>query len=107
MVNLTVMDMLLRSHLLISFPQVGGRATELPSLGRRSGDALQPLQEQTHTDGLLPCLLTKQETTHRACCEPKMQVPHLPQREVSLLTDKHLASQKTCVCLCGHFPRPC
>lgn len=88
------MDMLLRSHLLISFPQVGGRATELPSLGRRSGDALQPLQEQAHTDGLLPWLLTEQQTTRGACCEPKMQLLLLPHTEVSLLTHKHLASQK-------------
>lgn len=93
------MDMLLRSHLLISFPQVGGRATELPSLGRRSGDALQPLQEQTHTDGLLPCLLI----THRTSCEPKTRLPLAPHTEVSLLTDKHLASQKSSVCFVWTF----
>lgn len=80
MVNLTVMDTLLRSHLLISFPQVGGRATELPSPGRRSGDALQPLQEQTHVQTGFH-LLAEREMIYRACQEPKMQLPD-PHRAV-------------------------
>lgn len=102
-VNLTVMDMLLRSHLLISFPQVGGRATELPSLGRRSGDALQPLQEQahTHTDGLLPCLLT--EHSDILGHNPKCSCP-------SCHTQRWLCSQtsilppKKVVCVCVDIP---
>lgn len=76
MVNLTVMDTLLRSHLLISFPQVGGRATELPSL-RSSGDALQPLWEPRHTQmGFPVCLLSRRRSTEPAG-NPKCSRPAL------------------------------
>lgn len=99
------MDMLLRSHLLISFPQVGGRATELPSPGRRSGDALQPLQEQAHTDGLLPCLLTEQQRQPaEPAVSPKCSCPFC-HTQSCLCSQTSIFPPKTCsVCVCVDIP---
>lgn len=83
------MDTLLRSHLLISFPQVGGRATELPSPGR-SGDALQPLREWRRTQmGFPVCSLGRRRSTEPArnlkCSRPLLHMGRWLCSQTSIL----------------------